>query len=592
MAGIPIALTLPNVLGALNPGALAPTLSAAARVRAAMDAARKSAPKMAAKSPSALEKILSGLNDALSSPNDAGMMGFGQGLLAASAPHLLTPIPMGEALGMGLASSQAYQKAALANAMQRAVLPMTQAETGAIVHGLQGPSAQGGHGLLPQTLLYKVLGGSGAAANLVKMNPALNRAETAARESVTPYSQAANTAVTSALHAAQGGLPLVRGTAVPGSIQNPSTGATAPAPGAGPTAALLAAAAGYGGSQGKLPAQITAEQAHPERLGPGTVLGALGGQVPLPGVVRQGLGSQTPAARQQAVGTAVGLEQAAAAAHRAAPFMAPGMPEAAAPQNGGPSPFPSPGGSSPLPMPPPGTPSGAGVTQGRSLIGATLQQTYAKQTAHDLDEANDRAEVAKSTLQPLHEMLTSLQQIRDTGNYNAMYQKLGSVANYLGIQVPKYSAMTQFEKYRTQLVGAAVHAVSARASTQEMNFMAHGVPGYTMPGEAPLILTAQLIGVQKYALYRANALQAYTQAVNATGAFRNTSYGFEKWWNNTGMTPSTLALSSTLQALNPKQQEGYVKNLNATVTGRRVLKQLLRAQKFEAAHPDFFNGIP
>src|SRR5579862_6119700 len=93
----------------------------------------------AATTPSAIAKLLAGLNAAFSDPSNAGTVGLAQGLLQAAAPHMLTPVTMGQALGMGAASSQAYQHAALANALQRtAALPFAQARTREFVQALDG----------------------------------------------------------------------------------------------------------------------------------------------------------------------------------------------------------------------------------------------------------------------------------------------------------------------------------------------------------------------------------------------------------------------------------------------------------------------
>ena len=85
---------------------------------------------MSGKAPTGIAKLLAGLNSMVSSPNDAGVMGLAQGLLAASAPHMLTPVSGGQALGMALSQSQAYQRQALANALQQqAALPFMKTRT-------------------------------------------------------------------------------------------------------------------------------------------------------------------------------------------------------------------------------------------------------------------------------------------------------------------------------------------------------------------------------------------------------------------------------------------------------------------------------
>ena len=97
--------------------------------------------------PGPITKLLAGLEKVTGNPQDAGVMGLAQGLLAASAPHMLTPVSMGQALGMGLQGSQAYQHAALQNAIQReAALPFQVARTKEFQDAL---SAQGNPNLAP-----------------------------------------------------------------------------------------------------------------------------------------------------------------------------------------------------------------------------------------------------------------------------------------------------------------------------------------------------------------------------------------------------------------------------------------------------------
>ena len=588
MAGIPISAILPNVLGAINPSALAPHLTAAQRAAAAKPKAAKTAEESPAKEPSLLEKILGGMNNALASPSDAPMMGMAQGLLAASAPHMLTPVPMGQALGMGLAQSQAYQKAALANAMQRAILPMAQAKTRAVVQGLKG--GEGASSLYDKILLAYVLGGSGAAANIVKMDPNLVKGETAAKNAETPIPLKSNESLVNALDAAQGKNPVAYGNVPAGGAQNRVTGATGLAPGGGPAVAASAAAQGYGSSQGALPAAVTKEQAAPKVLAPGSVLGSVVGQSGTPPIVQRALQQQ---AMQRAVGTEMGATQAARQAGTPPPF-APPQPQAQVPQQPVPQQSPQ---STPAQTAPPSpfqhaaVPSGPGVTGGMPLVQADLTKGYAAQTQGELKAANEESESAKAMIQPLNEMLNGFQQLGAGGKWQDVAQKVSELSNYLGIRPPKFTTRAEVDKYMVQLVGKATKSISPRASTQEMQFISKSVPNYGMPGVAPVVLTAQLKGVQEYAVMRANAMQAYISNVNTTGGFKGTTYGFERWWNNTGINPTIMALNATLRALPPPEAAAYYKKLDSTVTGRQLLKQLSSAYKFEQANPNILGQV-
>lgn len=108
-----------------------------------------------------ITKLLAGLEKVTGSPQDAGVMGLAQGLLAASAPHMLTPVSMGQALGMGMQGAQAYRQASLANAIQQeAMLPYQTARSSAVVRALQKP-----HSYAARTLVDNMLGGQAAVTH-------------------------------------------------------------------------------------------------------------------------------------------------------------------------------------------------------------------------------------------------------------------------------------------------------------------------------------------------------------------------------------------------------------------------------------------
>ncbi len=280
MAGIPISATLPNILAQINPSAVAPT------VTPAMAAAFKGAKTPKAKI-GKLQEILEGLNHAFSSPDDAGMMGFGQGLLQASTPHLLTPVPMGEALGMGLAQSQAYQRAALANAMQRAVLPMAQAKTSAIVKALQKPDSYAG-----RTFADNLLGGQAAVSH----DPSVVAGATQAQQAFTPHTVGAGQRF---LTGAGAPLANVFGAPAPGTVQNPTTGQTGMAPGALPAIAQASGAQAAGAHAGAYPFEQGLKLTGQHHLTPGSWIAPTAPAPSIPPAIAALLGGRSGSAPPQ-----------------------------------------------------------------------------------------------------------------------------------------------------------------------------------------------------------------------------------------------------------------------------------------------------
>ncbi len=549
--------------------------------------------------PNKVASILDALNGVLGGTQDAPLMGFAQGMLAASAPHMLTPIPMSEALGMGLQGSQEYQRSALANAMQRAVLPMKRAETHTILQALQG---HGSDGQLPsQALVMNLLGGSGAARQLVGMNPALVAGATAAKEANTPFNQGPNTATINALAAARGALPLARGQLPQGAIANPVTGATGLAPGALPSIAQSAYANAGGAGAARLPMTIAAEQARPHGLAPGATLvnpSGAGGGVP-PAVAAMLRQKQM----EHVTGEMLGANNAAQAAHMQGP-----MP--AQPQPGQP-PQPQPG--QPQGQPPQGAPNpqqalaaaqahaqalaGAGpgnvMGQGEPLALANAQKALGSLTGRDVEDANEESSTARQQIAIYNQMGQALSQIGPTGAWRDLTTPLGHIANYLGLKPLNITSIAEFDKYRTQMVGAATKAVSPRASTQEMNFLSKSVPDVNMPGKAASVLVSELRGLSQYQVIKTNGLTWYMQHVAPPlkGPYAGTSMAFEKWWTNNGPSPSAIVLTSVMTNLSPPERVAYRKALLKNATGKHMWRQAMRARAFEQAAPGVFQGL-
>ncbi len=94
-----------------------------------------------AQDPGILSRLLKSVNSVYSNPNDAALLGLAQGFGAASAPHMLTPVSMGQALGMGMQGAQAYQHQVLQNAIQReGMLPFQVARTKEAEQAVNGQS--------------------------------------------------------------------------------------------------------------------------------------------------------------------------------------------------------------------------------------------------------------------------------------------------------------------------------------------------------------------------------------------------------------------------------------------------------------------
>ncbi len=555
--------------------------------------------------------ILDALNNALSSPQDAPLMGFGQGLLAASAPHMLTPVPMGQALGMGLQQSQRFQQQALANAMQRAVLPMKQAETATILKALAGQGAHGG--LASDALVMNMLGGPGAAANLVKMNPALVQHATLAAQSATPHAvgpgQRVVTGTGAPILGAQGALPI-------GAAQTPN-GSVQMLRGALPAMIQGAYGQAGGAAAAKTPYDILREQSKPRTLAPGTTLvnpsGVRGGAAP---AIQRAIQKR---AMERVTGEMMGAQNAAQAANIQSPL--PQQPQQQQPQ-GMPAPM---GSAAPSPMAavppsqgmqtqtPQGSPSnpqaalaaiqqraaalsgasGNVMGQGEPLAMASAQKSLGAQTGRDIDDANEESAAARQQVAVYNQMGEALAQIGPTGAFRDLSTPLAHLANYLGLKPFNITNISEFDKYRTQMVGAATKAVSPRASTQEMNFLSKSVPDVNMPGKAAQVLVSELRGLSQYQVIKANALTYYMQHIAPTlkGPYAGTSMAFEKWWMNNGPSPSAIVLTSVMSDLTPAERVKYRKALMSNPTGKHMWRQAMRGVKFEQMAPSVFEGL-
>lgn len=130
-----------------------------------------------------LADILQGINSAFSDPSNAGTMGFAQGLLQAGAPHMMTPVTAGQALGMGMQGSQQYQSEALQNAMQRASVPFQQMKTASFLKALQtmnNPKASTQDRAAAKALMYSLVAGPGLGTAVYNSDPSVVAGKTKA----------------------------------------------------------------------------------------------------------------------------------------------------------------------------------------------------------------------------------------------------------------------------------------------------------------------------------------------------------------------------------------------------------------------------
>lgn len=220
-------------------------------------------------------------------------------------------------------------------------------------------------------------------------------------------------------------------------------------------------------------------------------------------------------------------------------------------------------------------------------------KSVGNQTGAAVAQAAHVSDGARQQIALYDQMGQALSQMGPTGQWRDVSTRLGKLANYFGFKPFNITSAAEFSKYRAQLVGAATHAVSPRASTQEMDFLAQAVPNYNLPGTAPQTLVSELRGLSQYQVIKSNALPLYLQTIASKqgGNFQGTSLGFEKWWNTHGPSPSAIVIGSVVTGLPPQERAAYVHKLQSTVTGKLMLQQYQRARAFQAQYPGIFQGL-
>ncbi len=574
---------------------------------------------------SVITKLLSGIGRALNNPNDAGLLGLASGLGAASAPHMLTPVSMGQALSMGMQGAQQYRQASLANAIQQqAMLPYQVARTHEAQQAVSGqnnpslsPLARAGDQALAANIISPGMG-----ATLYANNPAV----VAQRTLATTLNQLQKIPANERAVLLAKAFNLPAQGALPEATQQTPGGGVAQMPGAPGAIASNAYNQAGGAAAGSYPvrAALSYHTKTPGHAG-GTLGPPPGPFAPAPAAPGASSAAREAAIREQ-VGLMTAMNNTAGAAGRPMPFAPPpqALPSGGLPQ-------PTPGG-----MAAPGTVAaersagqrqlpavvaqlkaaqGAGVpvsgtarpvlalpaargaqpqaqaggifSPGSTVAGYELQKAAAQQTLGEEGEAAKETEAAQAQLARLTEMQQALDRIPVGGNFSKVYEGIGNALNYAGIKVPGLAAIQEYSKYRTNFVADAARKMGAKVSYQEVGYIAKGVPDFTLAGNAPRALLAQLSGAAQYDIARNQAMTYYANHVpNLYGkAYQGTARGFETWWQKSGVTPGSFMFMSTAWALPPAQRAEYLRNFQRNQTGKAYIKQYQKAQAFLRQHP-------
>lgn len=126
-----------------------------------------------------------------------------------------------------------------------------------------------------------------------------------------------------------------------------------------------------------------------------------------------------------------------------------------------------------------------------------------------------------------------------------------------------------FKKNGVNLIGSATRAVSPRASTQEMLFLAQGVPNNEMTDTGYDLIVNQLQGVNDFALAQQKAKQLYIQNPKNKS---QTLDGFDSWFNQAvdpavfmlhRMSPESAAAAiNNIKRSNPQMAKKLVTQLS------------------------------
>ncbi len=557
-------MALPNLLSLL-----APALSGNGPVLPPIHAdVTKAAPKKAPTSK--LDQLIEGLNSALSSPSDAPLLGFGQGLLAASAPHMLTPITMGQALGMGLQGSQAYQHAMLANAMQSAVLPLTRAKTAEALARMQNPNSYVG-----RALVDTMLGGP----NALKYDPNVIGPATRATQANTLHTLGPGQRGVNGLGVpwvpAQGALPT-------GTTQTP-TGAVQMMPGAIPALVQSANATAAGSSQGALPAREAEKLTGYQTVTPSSWKTQTGGGAQLAPAVAAALNSRTGRqARTQAMEKETGIMSGISSTSGTPPpgvaptqqaqqmeqaqaqqaQQAQGQPPQGAPPQAMPH---APPQAMPQPQQAPVNPLGTPMSFAQYKWMPEAQKAAVETYKQFQQQANDALQL-KAQIANLG--LTT--QAFQPGQFADTRAKLLNYLQSTGMISPSLEkslgSAQEGSKLSIQMQSVFTRALGSREAAQVFATMGHAVPNLTMSPDGISKISAFMDGISRYNQARYQSAQTYFNGGNYKGINKVTS----QYLTNTN--PMYYILASAPAPIRQEMIQDMVKEKGKAATTRFLMK--------------------
>lgn len=504
---------------------------------------------------SVITKLLAGLNGAFSNPNDAGLMGFAQGMLAASQPHMLTPVSMGQALGMGMQGAQAYRQASLANAIQQeAALPFQKARTATFVKSLAGsynPNLTSAQRASDQSEALQFAGIDPAKVPWIAQQLAR------ANQTGSLHPVPANTRLVwgngQPLATAQGALPT-------GTQQGPG-GTVSTMPGA--PQAIASNAANTAGAAAAATYPYQAGLSYHTRA-PGTAGATLG---PRPGPFVPVGAANPAAAMRRTIGVEQGLASSAQAAGRPGPF-APPMP---APNTGAAGL----GGATTAPAPPgtlaahrqfqespagraqfaaqanaaargyaAGAPAAAGVPRstlglpagrvgaapapgGGGIYSQGMTPAQVAMSAGQGKQAVDMNAGYQKQAEDAKDMLAQLQGLaQDAHNFAPGQfaearvkglQWLQSVGLITPAEMNHLGSAQEGAKMTIQLQSAFTKSLGSREAAQIFATLGRGVPNLTMSPDGFAKVSAYMAGMARYNMLRAEHAQTYFNAGNIKG---------------------------------------------------------------------------
>ncbi len=504
---------------------------------------------------SVITKLLAGLNGAFSNPNDAGLMGFAQGMLAASQPHMLTPVSMGQALGMGMRGAQAYRQASLANAIQQeAALPFQKARTATFVKSLAGsynPNLTSAQRASDQSEALQFAGIDPAKVPWIAQQLAR------ANQTGSLHPVPANTRLVwgngQPLATAQGALPT-------GTQQGPG-GTVSTMPGA--PQAIASNAANTAGAAAAATYPYQAGLSYHTRA-PGTAGATLG---PRPGPFVPVGAANPAAAMRRTIGVEQGLASSAQAAGRPGPF-APPMP---APNTGAAGL----GGATTAPAPPgtlaahrqfqespagraqfaaqanaaargyaAGAPAAAGVPRstlglpagrvgaapapgGGGIYSQGMTPAQVAMSAGQGKQAVDMNAGYQKQAEDAKDMLAQLQGLaQDAHNFAPGQfaearvkglQWLQSVGLITPAEMNHLGSAQEGAKMTIQLQSAFTKSLGSREAAQIFATLGRGVPNLTMSPDGFAKVSAYMAGMARYNMLRAEHAQTYFNAGNIKG---------------------------------------------------------------------------